>query len=906
MTGGSSEPSDLKKLKSKYSSQLSTLRELFTEWTDDDLLFAIQEADGDLEVAVDRISEGHVFQWGEVKSKKSKKEAAAQKAKAAAATNPSPPAAAAAAQQTYSHRSERPQSSYRGNNDRSRRGGRGGHGSRGPRQANNHAASTAPAAATWGTAPPTKSSFQPDGDSWAAIASSKTNATADDSWVGGSGQQADTANGSGSGWDASSNTPGGCDDTNNNATTTATTTTSTTTAAPEAESENKASTTTSSEPKTWASLLKSQPKPEPEPQSKKEPESASGWDVPTTTNDSWNSNDNEPVQDFNDEPKKEASWDEPAAAATSDEWNAPSTTTTDGWGAPTEETSATTTTTTEKEPETTTTTTTTPITTETHEEKPAEIEPANEQQQQQLPQEEVPVTRKQSTNSRRLKQDAPVVLPNNSASLSSIGVKFGSLNLDDNSTETVDIQKTTLQSEPSRMMKNKEKIGLVIFAKSILVGGGGSRDQEEAIVENQYGAADAFGSAPLKQQQQAVEQQQQQQQPQQETLPQQTQPQQQAHLQQQQQQAHQAHQQQQQLFGVDQLPSGYSSYLPNQPPANLSGFGVSPMGSLPEYGVYGTEAHRAAAAMGYYDPSAYSQSPSVTSAGTYQGRDKHNQDGVGSMPQHSGAQTPGAAQQMYPANMPYYPYYYMPNQFGYQQSYGQPFLNKNMYPNMYQHSVGKPSTGSAASPYGAASGSPYSQQTMYGQSVTGGAAAAAAGAGAGSGVVGYDDMSGLQHHLGGMSLHDYQKPYQQQLPGFLGSTGAGGQQPQQAMQQQQQQQAVPSQQQSNKNEVAGGPLNKSATNAAGGSNGHHLHQQQQQQQQQHQQQQQQQSYQQAMNPGNYFGHSGFPYQQQYPQQHFAHFQQQQPGQQQQQQQQQQAPSAQQPSPMGRQQPYWSQ
>lgn len=69
--------SDLKKLKSKYSSQLSTLKELFTEWTDDDLLFTLQDADGDLELAIDRISEGHANQWGEVKTKKSKKEAAA-------------------------------------------------------------------------------------------------------------------------------------------------------------------------------------------------------------------------------------------------------------------------------------------------------------------------------------------------------------------------------------------------------------------------------------------------------------------------------------------------------------------------------------------------------------------------------------------------------------------------------------------------------------------------------------------------------------------------------------------------------------------------------------------------------------------------------------------------------------
>lgn len=56
-----SEQNDLKQLKSKYGSKLATLKELFVDWTDDDLLFAIQDADGDLELAVDRISEGKRF-----------------------------------------------------------------------------------------------------------------------------------------------------------------------------------------------------------------------------------------------------------------------------------------------------------------------------------------------------------------------------------------------------------------------------------------------------------------------------------------------------------------------------------------------------------------------------------------------------------------------------------------------------------------------------------------------------------------------------------------------------------------------------------------------------------------------------------------------------------------------------
>lgn len=50
--------SDLKKLKAKYNTQLSTLKELFTEWSEEDLIFTLQDADGDLELAIDRISEG--------------------------------------------------------------------------------------------------------------------------------------------------------------------------------------------------------------------------------------------------------------------------------------------------------------------------------------------------------------------------------------------------------------------------------------------------------------------------------------------------------------------------------------------------------------------------------------------------------------------------------------------------------------------------------------------------------------------------------------------------------------------------------------------------------------------------------------------------------------------------------
>ncbi|KAF9889027.1 RNAPII degradation factor [Aspergillus nanangensis] len=56
-------------MKQKYSNTLPMLKELFPDWTDEDLVFALEDANGDLEQAIDRITEGNVSQWGEVKKK---------------------------------------------------------------------------------------------------------------------------------------------------------------------------------------------------------------------------------------------------------------------------------------------------------------------------------------------------------------------------------------------------------------------------------------------------------------------------------------------------------------------------------------------------------------------------------------------------------------------------------------------------------------------------------------------------------------------------------------------------------------------------------------------------------------------------------------------------------------------
>ena len=52
------EQGELGKLKAKYATQLSTLREMFIDWTEDDLVGVLDDTAGDLETAANMISEG--------------------------------------------------------------------------------------------------------------------------------------------------------------------------------------------------------------------------------------------------------------------------------------------------------------------------------------------------------------------------------------------------------------------------------------------------------------------------------------------------------------------------------------------------------------------------------------------------------------------------------------------------------------------------------------------------------------------------------------------------------------------------------------------------------------------------------------------------------------------------------
>ena len=49
---------EVAQLKIKYSNELKTLKDIFPDWTSEDLLFALQEVDGDVPNATDRIAGG--------------------------------------------------------------------------------------------------------------------------------------------------------------------------------------------------------------------------------------------------------------------------------------------------------------------------------------------------------------------------------------------------------------------------------------------------------------------------------------------------------------------------------------------------------------------------------------------------------------------------------------------------------------------------------------------------------------------------------------------------------------------------------------------------------------------------------------------------------------------------------
>jgi CUE domain len=54
----SEDQGELGELKMKHGSKVSTVRELFPDWTDEDVIFALEETGGDLESTIERITTG--------------------------------------------------------------------------------------------------------------------------------------------------------------------------------------------------------------------------------------------------------------------------------------------------------------------------------------------------------------------------------------------------------------------------------------------------------------------------------------------------------------------------------------------------------------------------------------------------------------------------------------------------------------------------------------------------------------------------------------------------------------------------------------------------------------------------------------------------------------------------------
>lgn len=55
---------EIGQLKKKYGSKVTMIKEMFPDWTDEDVVFALQETDGDLETTVERIADGKVPRLG--------------------------------------------------------------------------------------------------------------------------------------------------------------------------------------------------------------------------------------------------------------------------------------------------------------------------------------------------------------------------------------------------------------------------------------------------------------------------------------------------------------------------------------------------------------------------------------------------------------------------------------------------------------------------------------------------------------------------------------------------------------------------------------------------------------------------------------------------------------------------
>ncbi|KAH6648413.1 hypothetical protein BKA67DRAFT_661392 [Truncatella angustata] len=238
-TDSADDDGDIAQLRQQHGDKLEQVKGVFPDWSDADILYALQENDGDAEIVVQKILEGSISQWGEVSKPKK-------------VTKPKTKESAPSSGLTESSRAGR------GGRVDGGRGGRGGRGADRARGGRGRGASTQPT--TNGHQAKDKEQLSVPTDeasAWGAAASStddtKTNEWGTSAW--------------------------GSTDAPKETTTTATPTQSTTPAA--AATATAPVSAPTSEPaapkaKTWASMLRqsTQPKPAPKPQEPAAPKPA--------------------------------------------------------------------------------------------------------------------------------------------------------------------------------------------------------------------------------------------------------------------------------------------------------------------------------------------------------------------------------------------------------------------------------------------------------------------------------------------------------------------------------------------------------------------------------------------------------------------------------------------------------
>ncbi|KAF9900389.1 RNAPII degradation factor [Linnemannia zychae] len=721
---GKDEPEDLRHLRREHGGSLSTLKELFADWSEEDLLYAIQDAGGDVEAAILRISDGHATQWGEVKGKKK---------------TPKPKA-------TYDRQEFRP-SQRGGFADRGSRGR--GDGSRGGRGGSTRGAPRAQNGGDRSTRPPKTESDE--ASSWPAVSEKTESAVVDEapSWAKITASSVSAAS-------AASAASNATDGRNAPAAEETKPTPATETAAPAEPKEvdpwgdassnpplpststRKVNTSTipAGAKMSWAKIVKPEPAPQPappkvipasapEPETQKESKPVEPVPEPVVEKETVPEPEPEveatPVPEETPEVKEEEpEVPEPAPVAEEEKKEEP-----EPVPEPVPEPKV-------EEPEHT------PALVETT--APAAT-PAGPPGLKQKP----------ASQPRRLNQDAPVVIAGGSSSLQPMALKFGSFSLNDNDEpETPEVTEAAPEvpaEEPIQPAPVETQPVQPAQPTQQTTQQQQPAQQQPAAYGRQPAAAAATAAVPAASGQSPATAN--------------------AYAKQDPAANYLAQHHHHPALGLDAMGSPYGSYMPG---ANqLGSFGMAPMASLPnDYAaLYGNDIQRAM----YYDPASYGQMPG-TGINSYQARDtKYNQDstaavgttGAGATGTTQAQQTLQQQQQQgYPnmGGMPYYPYYYMPNQFpnAYQQSgYGQPFVNKNMYP-MYQHQQQQQH---GSSKPGSNSNTPYGNYSSTG---------AGQGAHHQYSQTGYDDMSGAGLHSGmGLGNDTYAKYGYPGTQNFLGS-----------------------------------------------------------------------------------------------------------------------------------------